>query len=55
MRQLTNVYEASGRAFTKLFRLVAKCDLYDAGDVSGRGLHSDRMRRYQLEQTDIWA
>lgn len=46
----TCVYEPSRRAFAELFGLVRQSDLDDPGDVSGRRLHPDGMRRDQLEK-----
>lgn len=46
----TCVYEPSWCAFAELFGLVRQSDLNDPGDVSGRRLHPDGMRRDQLEK-----
>lgn len=46
----TCVYEPPWCAFAELFRLVRQSDLNNPGDVSGRRLHPDGMRRDQLEK-----
>lgn len=46
----TCVYESSWCAFAELFGLVRQSDLDDPGDVSGRRLHPDGMRRDQLKK-----
>jgi len=44
----TRVDEASGRAFTELLRLERQRDFDDSGDVSGRSVDLDGVRRDQL-------
>lgn len=49
--QLTCVHESARRPFAELLRLVRQGNLYDARDVSWRGLHSDGMGRNELRKT----
>ena len=47
-KKLTYINESPGRALAELLALVAQSDLNDSRDVSGRRVHSNRVRRDQL-------
>ena len=46
----TCINEPSWCALAELFRFVRQSDLHDPGNVSGRRLHPDGMRRDQLQE-----
>ena len=48
MRILTGIDKSAWLALAELPGLVGEGDLHDAGDVAGRGLHSDGVRGDQL-------